>query len=306
MNTITRAMSVASVLLLPLGSAVGAATIDFTARSTFETALYANDFGVSGVIDGVTWVLTPTPGRLTYNFPAGNGVLTGPDNGYDGVAKPGGALAFEGDGLGLQDDEFRAPDQYATLTFSKPVRLRAVHFLDLYYSTLGIEQVQIGGDVSALVSATQELQPLNPIGGYRRQGFSGSESVLSIRFTPTGTGRGDQGDKDFALAGVEIAPIPLPAGAALLLGALAGLGALKRRKRHPRAGAEARRKAAGALALRQIGRTVATLAKGPICLKYANNEAALDRTVLKPEKKAVEKDIFSNARSRRKIHPLNE
>ena len=72
-------------------------------------------------------------------------------------------------------------------------------------------------------------------GGYASK--TTSVGVKSIRFAAGGAA--DNIDSDFALAAIDYAtdadgnpaPIPLPAGGLLLLGALGGLGLARRRKK---------------------------------------------------------------------------
>jgi hypothetical protein len=234
MSETIKSLALSSAILLAGGLGANAAVIDFTALGTFTGATYADASGASGVIDGVTWTLIPNPTPIRYNLPKGNGLLTGADKGYDGIAKPGSELAFEGDGIGIKDDEVTLQkDEYLTLTFSKAVKIKSLHFLDLFYSRLGTEQVDVSGDLTALISSDQLLEPGTggAIGGYKKQTFANSGPVFSITFRPTGTTKeADDGSADFSLAAVEIAAVPVPAGGILLLTALGGLAAMRRRK----------------------------------------------------------------------------
>jgi hypothetical protein len=234
MTKIIKSIVLSSVAVLSGSLSANAAVLDFTALSTFTSATYANETGASGSINGVTWTVTASPAQLRYNMPKGSGDLTGADKGYDGTAKPSDELAFVGDGLGIKDDEVtKAKSEYLTLTFSKAVKVKALHFLDLFYSRMGIEQVDVSGDLTALISSDQELQPGTggAIGGYKKATIANSGPVFSITFRPTATTKdGDDGSADFSLAAVEIAAIPLPAGGILLLTALGGLAAVRRRK----------------------------------------------------------------------------
>ena len=183
MSKTIKSLALSSAMFLAGALGANAAVIDFTAISTFTGATYADASGASGVIDGVTWTLIPNPTPIRYNLPKGNGILTGADKGYDGLAKPSDELAFEGDGIGIKDDEVTLQkDEYLTLTFSKAVKIKSLHFLDLFYSRLGTEQVDVSGDLTALISSDQVLQPGTggAIGGYKKQTFANSGPVFSI------------------------------------------------------------------------------------------------------------------------------
>ena len=105
-----------------------------------------------------------------------------------------------------------------------------VYGLDLFSNASATDQeemrVTVGaapGAVDAFLQASSLSQP----------GFGDLQTMLkgSIFTFWAGVGNDGAGRPDFALAGVTIAPIPLPASALLLLGAVGGLGAMRGMKK---------------------------------------------------------------------------
>jgi hypothetical protein len=195
-----------------IGTAASATTIDFTADAAGTTTLSGSE--------GPGWILSSNPADSITNL---------------GSAHPNcdvSGLACNNDGFGVgQSDEITNNGvlESITITFTHAVTLTAVHFLDMFVSD-GEEteagHVTIGGtagDIDASIAATASSGP-----GYK----------LLDGLTLTGTtftfwasaGNDDAGDADVALAAIEIAPIPLPAGALLMGTALAGFGFMRRRR----------------------------------------------------------------------------
>lgn len=195
-------------------SAANATVIDFTNAGT----------GPSGSLfkGAVTWTLSA------------NGALNNSQV-FDGSLAPSGVpLSFQTDGYGVVDDEISTTSrltQYIDLTFSAPTLVDAIYFLDLFVArtrqTAEVGFASIDGGAPIALLATD-------IAGTRAAGFVGAAfaPVLAtvIRFTVQDT-NDLLGVADGALAGVGIAPIPVPAAGLLLLGGLGGLAALRRRKK---------------------------------------------------------------------------
>ena len=198
-------------------SAANAYVIDFTRGST----------GTSGSLfqGAVNWTLTSS------------GVLNNSQL-FDGNATPSGTgLAFERDGIGVgaNDDEITTTprtQEWIDITFDTPVLINAIYFLDLFVDRGG-QDIEIG---QASVNGGSPLITLaaNDLARSGAAGFVGAmfEPVYAtvIRFTVL-SGNDGLGFADGALAGIGIAPIPVPAAGLMLLGGLGGLAALRRRRR---------------------------------------------------------------------------
>lgn len=209
--------AMAGVALTAAASAANAYVIDFTKAST----------GHSGSLfqGAVTWHLSSS------------GILNNSQS-FDGNPTPAGTgLSFETDGYGVgrNDDEISTwPNRYEwiDITFSAPVLIDAIYFLDLFRSadgsSLEVGKASInGGNPLITLAATDTV-------GTGASGFVGTTFgpvfASVIRFTVLASNDG-YGVADGALAGIGIAPVPVPAAGVMLLGGLAGLGALRRRRK---------------------------------------------------------------------------
>lgn len=215
MSGLKKVLGLAAGLTLAAGlSAANATVIDFTKAGT----------STSGSLfkGAVTWALSA------------NGALNNAQT-FDGSPTPSGTpLAFQTDGYGVIDDEISTTarlTQYIDLTFSAPTLIDAIYFLDLFVAR-SVQSAEVGfasidGGAPIALLATD-------LAGSGASGFVSAvfAPVLAtvIRFTVQDT-NDLLGVADGALAGVGIAPIPVPAAGLLLLGGLGGLAALRRRKK---------------------------------------------------------------------------
>lgn len=211
---------IALSVMLAVGAAstASAVSLDFTTYDTFDSL---TNNGASGVFNGVGWTITPTPaGQLTF----GEFVNT------PKVAP----LVGEFDGLGVFDDEVSFPAQLLTIVFDQEVTITGLYFLDLFTTKVGVvfqsleaAMVEADGAPAGIFGAVQTPNNQNPgLGVFTGLSITGTTFVFSAA-----PGNDGLGNPDYALAGIDLAPIPLPAGALLLGGALLGMGALRRRNK---------------------------------------------------------------------------
>lgn len=197
------------------GTVSNAAVIDFTSAST----------GHSGVLaGGTTWSMTAS-GYLNNS------------QAFDGNAKPSGSgLSFETDGygVGLDDDEITTTlirQEWIEIAFSAPTLVNAFYFLDLFQAanggTVEIGQATVDGSTTFSLVATDIAG--SGAGGFVAAVFKPIYATV-IRFTVLNS-NDNLGYADGALAGIGIAPVPVPAAGLLMLGGLGGLAALRRRRK---------------------------------------------------------------------------
>ena len=216
MVTLKKMVAGVAGVALALGvSAASASVIDFTRAST----------GTTGTILGgtVNWTMTA------------NGVLNN-SQAFDGKTTPvGSPLSFQTDGYGVgaKDDEITTTpksQEIITLTFDKATLIDAIYFLDLFVARVGgskeVGVATFDGLTQVLLTATDLA---NTGSGYVAATFA---PILATVVTFTVLDSNDAyGYADGALAGVGIAPVPVPAAGLLLVGGLGGLAALRRRKK---------------------------------------------------------------------------
>lgn len=209
--------ALALALAVTLVGAVGASasTIDLTDAGSYT----AGDSAATGTVDGVAWEITPLPDTAILTYTP-----------YDGAGTdPASPLAFEIDGIGVTkgDDEVTFPSENLVMTFAEEVEVVGIYVLDLF----GDETVTVydqNGVQIAVITAT-DVSGDNSDGGYTYYEFASAAPVTSLTFVP-GSDNDNFGNPDFALAGIELAAIPVPAAGLLLLGALGALGLARRRK----------------------------------------------------------------------------
>lgn len=139
-------------------------------------------------------------------------------------------LAGDFDGIGIKNDEVNGAE-FLTLTFDREVKITGVFFLDLYISRKDATDFETAGmdnGSTTLNFDAQEVFSNDALGG----GFGNfATSMKGQTFTFFDVAGNDNiGEGDFALAGLTITSVPLPAGVLLLGTALGGLGLTRRRK----------------------------------------------------------------------------
>lgn len=207
--------------VLSLGAvAANAYTIDFTDSGT----------GTTGTLFGgsVNWTMTAS------------GILNN-SQAFDGISTPAtsaSGLSFQTDGYGVgrADDEIttfpNGRQEWIRVAFSTPVLVNALYFLDLFIAPNGSSQeiavaTMNGGFPVVNINAVDVFNRAN--GGFASTTFA---PILASEIFFTVLSSNDSvGFADGALAGIGIAPVPVPAAGLLLLGGLGGLAALKRRRK---------------------------------------------------------------------------
>ncbi len=195
------------------GAAATAGTIDFTADPVATT----------GSVDGFGYTITTTGGMLsTTPYDGGNPT---PVNAFD--------LAFALDGAGVNDDEITMlmnGSQSIIVTFDQAVRLTGFAFLDLFRDAIGDDSDEVGV-VTVDGGTVLDIFAVDQFGagaGYAERtglGAIGRAFAFTVR-----SGNDSVGQPDAALAALQVAAIPVPAAGVLLIGALGGLGFMRRRR----------------------------------------------------------------------------
>ena len=226
MNKVLKLSGVAGSLLVAGTMISSAAVIDFTV-------------GLPGSTSGSNWTASATDSfgaaavpTVSFGGPGAQTVDT--SLGFDMSS-----LAGDNDGFGVMNDEISAPGnnpnkipQTVTITFNKKVKLRSAYYLDLFLNSTGtdsefanilVDGVASGVPVFGAVVPTSEGVGLGEQTGLSLNGYS-----FTFFASPSNDG---VGQPDFALAGLEISAVPLPAGFLLLGTALGGLGVARRRKK---------------------------------------------------------------------------
>ena len=217
----TGALTAAALITLGAASVAHAAPIliDFTNNSQWSSTTKPTSKVYGGVTVSVQAKVGANNGTLTYNA------------GYDGGILPrsciaAGVLKCDNDGLGVQpdnDDEYRG-NKSITVTFSSPVSISRLFFLDLFAGENG--KYDVNGIQNPSYTYASPTPP-NP-GGYWEQSVALS-NVTSLKFyIPS------QNPSSAALAGIET--VPTPSAISLLLIGLAASGATLRKRRASQVG----------------------------------------------------------------------
>ena len=193
--------------VLVAASAANASIIDFTDSSSYSNGsiTLTGASTMTGAAAG-GWSGVAAPGAINLSE-------TGPG--------PVGVLDGDNDGLGIGDDELTFPGESFTITFNNVVTIVGLYFLDHFAP----EQVHLEIDGGAHNFTLLSFETFPGIGYSEFDGLA----MTGTEFTFTVGSPNEIAEPDYALAAIDLAPIPLPAGILLLGGALAGLGLARRR-----------------------------------------------------------------------------
>ncbi len=218
---------VSGIAVFCLCNSASAALLDFTDTAFLATLNKVSNSEYTGTFDGVGFTLSATNGNIN--------LLT--DGGYDGsnrsiCASNGGQFACGTDGIGIDDDEIGEDGggiiENLTLTFDTAVNISGFHFIDLY-KVNGTEQatVIIDGNSPFTVDATQGAGE----GGYASY-VSAQILATTIVFTAESTiGVQDDANNNYALGGVNVSAVPVPAAAWLFVSGIVGLMGFSTRRK---------------------------------------------------------------------------
>jgi hypothetical protein len=206
-----------------------AVTVDMTASgwTGINTNTATNTFGGIGVTAAGTNIFNGTIRQTPYDGPA-PGSMTG-------ICQAGGgslSCARDGFGVGVLDntDEITGGivNDVLTVTFDQLVNVSKIHFFDLFLESI-TEQAKVEFfDGSNALLATNLVNAVNATGvlnGYNHLALALTD-VKSIRFTATGSLL-----NDYALAGIDVTPVPIPAALPLFATGVAAVAWAGRRKR---------------------------------------------------------------------------
>ena len=212
MGSMKMLLAASAVAAMP--GLASAAILDFT-----------KDGSLTGTFRGIGYTVTGAPYAANQNQEF--------DGDASDVLAP---LALENDGIGIGAGRGTSPDEIAfaellTITFDSAVKLTGAYFLDLFEAQGGdSEEVAIITGDGVAGELTFDAFQVYPGTGYAEGTFENALFGTVFTFTAAPTNDG-VAEPDYALAGLQIAPIPLPAGALLLGTGLAAFGAAKRRKK---------------------------------------------------------------------------
>lgn len=205
-NGLTTAVGISALLLAVAANAI---LIDFTDETVWGGV--EDEVSYSTVDSGVTIGLsTAGTGTLTFNGYEGPGTL--------GLSN-GGVLQGDGDGIGIRNigdtDELNANDQfteYLYVDLGDNFYVTEIFILDLF--TNEVAAYGFNGD-------SDSYQALSHVsGGFHEIDVVITGSTTSLSFWVNPPGPGDDGDNDYALAGLRIAYVQEPASLTLMVLAL--------------------------------------------------------------------------------------
>lgn len=210
-----------AITLFAAVSSANAAVIDFT----------RSPLGSSGTDGGIGWTLSVVMGTTLNNSELQNGSTCV-------------GLSCVTDGIGIGDDEIGiltgdpGSREVLLLAFNQPVNVSRLMFLDLFDNSSvdggSLERAYVGTDGSTYpftFDATEGPSP-GPSGFLNADvtGVAGLQNITALYFTAFLPNL-DDNSNDYALAGVNVSAVPLPASLPLFASGLGLLGYARWRKR---------------------------------------------------------------------------
>jgi hypothetical protein len=206
--------------------------IDFTNQLTWggvdgEQTYSTTDNGVIVTLDTLNSNTSEFSGTMTFNAigDTAPGSLS---------LSNGGTLLGQGDGIGVRrigdSDEINSSaggsQEFLNITFDEYYRITEVFILDLFNNEVAV--FSIDGSTFPYVAIGNEAW------GFHEIDVSGTGNTMNLAFWVDPPGPGDDGDNDYALAGLRIAPqsVPEPTTLALLSIGFIGIGAARKLKKH--------------------------------------------------------------------------
>lgn len=232
------------VLLLGVVLAVGlsystasAMLIDFTDADTWSGVSGTNPY--TATVDSMDVTLSASivpigPTNYTMSF---NGGSDAPG----AINAPNVSLQGEGDGIGIKligdTDEINANSRYLeklTVSFAESMLIQEIYLLDLFYVS-GTSFEKAVYSINGIETTFDSITAQSNTSLYGNKGFQtislGAGIVSnSISFWVAPPGPGEDGDNDYALAGIAATVVPEPCSVFLFLSGLIGIAGFSRRK----------------------------------------------------------------------------
>jgi hypothetical protein len=201
-------VTIAVAFGLMLGSVrpAHAGLIDFTNSSIWGGAAGQASFTSLTLFDGVQVTVEAFNGLLTFNSGDVNAGCAGTTG-----------LACQGDGLGITDDEVTSGTEWLRVSFSSPVAISGLAFLDLF------GYPNQSGDVAAEIARWYVYNPAQSLS----QSATGTDTTTTLGYLPIVTNYSnvtqlrfyatEPTNSDFALASINVSRTAVPEPATLFL-----------------------------------------------------------------------------------------